>query len=179
MIVRRGFTLVETFVALGVIVLLVSLSMPAIVSAKRKVKQARSNQQMKQIHMAIMLYADAEPGPGLLGFGLPPSLVALRQSQNLPSDLFRTGGSGYKSLHGNALYTWMPPLPISYESDLFQRWQTHVRERSDDPILIIDETYVEAPNEPFSTKSAYGVYLNGTLLRKSSTGLLSEYDVWR
>ncbi len=52
---KSAFTLAELLVVIGIIVLLISFSMPAIINAKRHAKQAKSNQQMRQLHAAILL----------------------------------------------------------------------------------------------------------------------------
>ena len=53
----RGFTLVETLVVIGIIVILVALLFPAIGAARHKALQASCSNNLRQIGMATLMYA--------------------------------------------------------------------------------------------------------------------------
>ena len=175
----RGFTLIESMVVISIIVLLAAIMLPVLASAKKMAKRTRSISNMHQIHMAVLLYAEAEPYEGPLGLGLPPGLVAVKRAHNLPDDLFRTGGSGWKSPSGAALYTWMPPLLGTTENapDLMGRWRAHMEKTGRNPVILIDETYTPEIGN-FSTKMATGIYFDGHVEKRRTRGSLSRYKVW-
>ncbi len=72
---RGGFTLIELLVAVGVLMLLASITLPAFDSARAKSRQVECLASLRHIHTAMMLYA------GEHGDQLPPSV-------SLPSTTF-------------------------------------------------------------------------------------------
>jgi prepilin-type N-terminal cleavage/methylation domain-containing protein/prepilin-type processing-associated H-X9-DG protein len=60
--VRKGFTLIELLVVIAIIAILAALLLPALKSAKEKARQAQCMSNLKQVTLAIKLYADDYEG---------------------------------------------------------------------------------------------------------------------
>lgn len=65
---RRGFTLVEMLVSVGIILLLVLISVPAIGKAMKSAKRSRCQAQLQQIGYAITYYVQHNPTNELMCF---------------------------------------------------------------------------------------------------------------
>jgi prepilin-type N-terminal cleavage/methylation domain-containing protein len=69
---RRAFTLIELLVVIGIIAILVALLIPVIGAAKERGRRAKCLSNLKQVGIALQLYADDHgdqlPGPIWQGF---------------------------------------------------------------------------------------------------------------
>jgi prepilin-type N-terminal cleavage/methylation domain-containing protein/prepilin-type processing-associated H-X9-DG protein len=84
-----AFTLVELMVVVGVVAILASLLLPALASAKEKVRRASCLSNLRQVGMAIHLYADDQEGAIPFGPIAPPftSPASFYPSTGTPTSL--------------------------------------------------------------------------------------------
>jgi prepilin-type N-terminal cleavage/methylation domain-containing protein len=86
---HRGFTLVELLVVIGVVALLAALLVPTLASAKDKVRRVSCLSNLRQVGLAIHLYADEQDGNIPYGPVAPPftSPASFYPSTGTPTSL--------------------------------------------------------------------------------------------
>jgi prepilin-type N-terminal cleavage/methylation domain-containing protein/prepilin-type processing-associated H-X9-DG protein len=86
---QRGFTLVELLVVIAVVAVLAALLLPALASAKDKVRRASCLSSLRQVGIAIHLYADEHEGKIPFGPIAPPftSPASFYPSTGTPTSL--------------------------------------------------------------------------------------------
>ncbi len=67
---RHGFTLIELLVVVAIIVVLISLLMPALRSAREMAKSVKCTANMKQIGLGLIFYCEENNGLGPVGKGI-------------------------------------------------------------------------------------------------------------
>jgi prepilin-type N-terminal cleavage/methylation domain-containing protein/prepilin-type processing-associated H-X9-DG protein len=78
---RSGFTLIELLVVICIIAILAAILYPVFASARRKVKQTVCSSNLRQLGMAVLMYAndhDGYPPLGAYDWTPPPSPAAVR-----------------------------------------------------------------------------------------------------
>jgi prepilin-type N-terminal cleavage/methylation domain-containing protein len=104
---KKGFTLVELLVVLGIIAVLVGIIFPVFIVARKRARQTTCLNNLRQIGMAMNLYYD--------DWGRYPQIISLnlpQQTRVCPLDPFisRGGAAGWPGIKKPLSYAFSGPL---------------------------------------------------------------------
>ena len=181
---RSGLTLIEVLVVVAILAVLAAIALPAYQAARARAKVTRSVNNLKQISLALRLYAETHGQNSPLGLGLPPhgpsTLVDLKM---IPVDLLRTRGTDLTGPGTNSdAYVWFPPtLPQEEDSPSLDRWQEFVEHTNGNPVLMLDKTQntLTEIHDPFHPKLCIVLWADGSVQTTRRTGVVGQYGMWK
>ena len=91
----RGFTLIELLVVIAIIGILSSVVLASLSSARKKGRDARRLADLKQVQLALELYADANGGKYPTGATMPTASLAPTYISTVPTDPSDQTAYGY------------------------------------------------------------------------------------
>jgi prepilin-type N-terminal cleavage/methylation domain-containing protein len=106
---KKGFTLIELLVVVAIIGLLSSIVLSSVNSARKKARDARTLQDLKQITLALNMARDASPTGAWPG-------ISNWQCLKASGTCWKGGYSGNATI-ANALAPYMPEIPKTQASN--------------------------------------------------------------
>ena len=180
---RRGFTLGEILVVIGIIAVVAAISFPVFASSKNSAHEATCLNNLRQIYGAVSLYRSDHDGEGVYGeaskMGLPPTLVTLVHTKMIVET----------TLHctGEPLPRMALPLYMRFwqdddvEAGMKNSWSAYVQEAGSNAILVGDTNHRTAGKPrlaPFVTHFGIGLHLDGHVSRRSAQGDWGDLYWW-
>ena len=90
--VRRGFTIIELLVVIGIIAILIGILLPALMQARRQAKDLACESNIRQISQALLIYATENQGLFPAGSGFSwRHLARTHLAASISQPLYRCG----------------------------------------------------------------------------------------
>lgn len=171
---KQAFSFVEVLIVLGIIMLLVSISVPVIFNARKSSNMTACTANLRQLHIATTLYRQEWNGDGVYGnsyvMGLPPGAVY----DALPIFLrlrCSDAGNEFFTKKGIHYYKyWLEP-----EVDRTgPTWESYSAKYQGESILIADMNHnpksIPLVEGTMISRFGIGIRENGSLARRHKQG---------
>lgn len=179
MISRRGFTLTEMLIAVGVITIVAGLSYPVFQKARERSKMSSCSATLRQIGVALALYRESEGGNAVgtpSQMGLPPDPISLWETDYIPIELFWEC-KGHSP--GGALYSFN--FPSAHDSKVrHENWAAYSRKHGEAVVTFYDLNHQESLPRNFTWERwlAIGLRLDGSTYIRHRMGAPVAYGWW-
>ncbi len=171
---RKGITLVELLTCVAIIAIVAAITYPVIVRAKEGALKSKSISNMRQVYLALEIYAqenNGTPTGTMESMGLPP----------WPSTQFlgESVRELYPPLRPSVNWTFYSYNPMPTEVDKrVPNWAEYTAEVGSSAVLICDpffnppgtEDYDMYWKDPFVRKFVMGITVSGSLVKRTRTG---------
>jgi type II secretory pathway pseudopilin PulG len=178
---RRGTSLVEVLVSIGILAVLAGLLFPVFKGAKRTAQIAAAGENLRQLHVAASLYRTQHDGDGKFGKATEMGLVDGNRIAHVLDlrwdDVWRSPCGTHPVFLPEDPYTvgWMPN--DTEGSD----WDENIWMFRENALLVGDINCNDAdvhPNNRFATRFAIGCLMSGTVVRIRAKGDESKLAFW-
>jgi len=172
---KRGWTLIETLVVLGIVVVLAGLLLPVYINSKKSGEITVCKSSLRQIGQAIAMYRTEYDGQGVLGKASAMGLPLFPISSTLPAVLPLS-----QQCRGHAKPPRMSPQGFHYRYVVgtddrvgMETWSGYVQKFGESAIIVMDlnhnrdSSIVERPAEQ---KLALGVALDTSVRQVRRAG---------
>jgi prepilin-type N-terminal cleavage/methylation domain-containing protein len=118
-----GFTLMELLVVIGIIGLLAGLLMPALSGAKQKARQAKCLNHLRQLGLALSLYADDYEGQFPPRRRAPTNWVAQLRSYYLDKQVLKCPNDAWREERSYLINGWNDYFESALSRSDFERFR--------------------------------------------------------